>query len=177
MTSRTPAVRRARAVLAGLGLMALGCRPQPAPETVVFVDAIDSLGSILTRDGVAWDSGVSHDGHGAIRIEATQPTTIRLAEVNPANAENVMLTYRAHLRTEGLDGQAYLEMWCGIPGQGEFFSRALQAPVSGTTGWVTQETPFFLEKGQRAQVVKLNVVVAGTGTVWVDEISLVQTGR
>jgi hypothetical protein len=68
-------------------------------------------------------------------------------------------------------------MWCSIPGKGEFFSRALQAPVSGTTGWVTQETSFFLEKGQRAQVVKLNVVVAGRGTVWVDEISLAQAGR
>jgi hypothetical protein len=88
-----------------------------------------------------------------------------------------VLTYRAHLRTESLDGQAYLEMWCGIPGMGEFFSRALQAPVSGTTGWVTQETSFFLENGQRAQVVKLNLVIAGTGTVWVDDIALVQAGR
>jgi hypothetical protein len=130
-------------------LIALGCGRQPATETVVFVDTIDSLESILTRDGVAWDPGVSHDGHGAIRIEATRPTTVRLAEIHPANAEQIMLTYRAHLRTEGLVGQAYLEMWCSIPGKGEFFSRALQAPVSGTTGWVTQETSFFLEKGHR----------------------------
>ena len=177
MTCRTPVPRRSRALIAGLGLIALGCGREPATETVVFVDAIDSLGSILIRDGVAWDPEVSHDGHGAIRIEATKPATVRLAEVHPANAEHVMLTYRAHLRTEGLDGQAYLEMWCSIPGKGEFFSRALQAPVTGTTGWVTQETPFFLEKGQRAQVVKLNVVVAGIGTVWVDEIALAQTGR
>ncbi len=68
-------------------------------------------------------------------------------------------------------------MWCSIPGKGEFFSKALHAPVSGTTNWVSQETPFFLQAGQRAQTVKLNVVVAGTGTVWVDDISLALASR
>jgi hypothetical protein len=68
-------------------------------------------------------------------------------------------------------------MWCSVPGMGEFFSRALHAPISGSTEWVRQETPFFLESGQRAQTVKLNLVVAGKGKVWIDDVSLAQAAR
>ena len=69
-------------------------------------------------------------------------------------------------------GTAYLEMWCVFPGSGEYFSRALQNPLSGTIDWTTMETPFFLQKGQKPELIKLNVVINGKGTVWVDDITL-----
>jgi hypothetical protein len=149
-----------------------GCSSQATTEHVVYTNPLDSADAVLSATGSSVDATTSHDGKGSIRIDAAGPTTIRLAEVEPQDAENVTLIYRGHLRTENLAGQAYLEMWCSIPGMGEFFSRALHAPLSGTTGWVSQETPFFLKPGQRAQRVKLNLVVAGTGTVWIDDISL-----
>jgi len=71
-------------------------------------------------------------------------------------------------------GRAYLEMWCVLPGQGEFFSRGLQSPVTGTVDWSSIETPFLLKKGQKPELIKLNVVIDGTGTVWVDDIDLVK---
>jgi hypothetical protein len=73
-----------------------------------------------------------------------------------------------------VQGQAYLEMWCRFPGKGEFFSRALQAPLSGTVEWSSQETPFFLKKGEDPDEIKLNLVVNGTGTVWIDDIRLIK---
>jgi hypothetical protein len=149
----------------------------PPSERIIYSNALDSAEAILTRSGVTLDTAISHDGKGAIRIDASGPTTIRLAEVQPKDAEGVALTYRAHLRTQNLTGRAFLEMWCSIPGKGEFFSRGLQAPVTGTTEWVSAETPFFLEKGQRAQTVKLNVVVEGAGIVWVDDIALGESAR
>ncbi|HSF20034.1 MAG TPA: hypothetical protein VLK65_31245 [Vicinamibacteria bacterium] len=162
-------------------VLALGCASPGAEPKAIFSSALNSVEDILTRDGVAVDREVSHDGQGAIRIEAegdaATSTTVRLAEVEPKDAENVTLTYRAHLRSEGLTGKAYLEMWCSIPGKGEFFSRALDSPLTGSTEWVTQETPFFLDEGQRAQTVKLNLVIEGSGTVWVDDIVLVQAER
>ncbi len=82
------------------------------------------------------------------------------------------LIYRARMRSEGLRGKAYLEMWCVFPGQGEFFSRALQSPLSGTNDWTSQETPFFLKKGQDPSRVKLNLVIEGEGTVWLDQVVL-----
>jgi hypothetical protein len=155
-------------ILAGL----TACSPRPDSERVLVRLPLDSTGGLITKTGVTLDEDVSVDGAGSIRIEATGPTTIRLAEVEPSPVEDARLVYRAHLRTEDLDGRAYLEMWCVFPEHGEFFSRALHQPLAGTNDWVTQETPFVLDKGQSPGVVKLNVVVEGKGTVWVDDVVL-----
>jgi hypothetical protein len=73
-----------------------------------------------------------------------------------------------------LQGKAYLEMWCRFPGQGEFFSRALNQTYSGSNEWSSTETPFILQQGQKPDLVRLNVVVEGTGTVWIDDIRLLK---
>jgi hypothetical protein len=65
-------------------------------------------------------------------------------------------------------------MWCNFAGRGEYFARALQAPLSGSTEWTSQETLFFLKKGDNPDNVKLNVVIDGTGTVWVDDVRLIK---
>jgi len=59
-------------------------------------------------------------------------------------------------------------------GKGEFFSRGLQTPLMGTTNWATEETPFLLKEGENPDNVKLNVVIQGKGTVWVDNICLLK---
>jgi hypothetical protein len=81
------------------------------------------------------------------------------------------------LRTEGVVGEVFLEMWCHFPGQGEFFSRGLQTQLSGDNSWVSQETPFFLNEGENPDNVKINVVIKGSGTVWIDDIKLLKAPR
>ncbi|MCA9774648.1 MAG: hypothetical protein KC466_19675, partial [Myxococcales bacterium] len=120
------------------------------------------------------DTAVKAEGAASLRVDAKGPVTVRLYEVRDPGVENARLLYQARLRTKDLKGQAYLEMWCRFPGLGEYFSRALQAPVSGTTVWTIQETPFFLQKGQKPDLVKLNLVVEGAGTVWIDDVRLTQ---
>jgi hypothetical protein len=66
-------------------------------------------------------------------------------------------------------------MWCRLPGRGEFFSRGLAQAVSGTTDWGSYETPFRLGKGQRPDLVKLGLVIEGSGRVWVKDIELIRT--
>jgi hypothetical protein len=132
---------------------------------------IDSL-DIIARDRAAFDAEITSDGTGSIRIRADGPVVIPLYEVVDIDIEDARIVYQARLRTEDLDGQAYLEMWCRFPELGEYFSRALHSPLSGTTDWTTQATPFFLEAGQNPDLIRLNVVIAGRGTVWVDDISL-----
>jgi hypothetical protein len=102
---------------------------------------------------------------------------VRLFEIGDLDVDDARLVYRARLRTEAVEGQVYLEMWCRFPGSGEFFSRALQSPITGSTEWISQETPFFLEKNQKPDLVKLNVVIDGSGTVWVDEVKLASSAR
>jgi len=46
--------------------------------------------------------------------------------------------------------------------------------VSGTTDWTTEETPFFLQKGENPDNIKLNLVMNGTGTAWIDDIRLLK---
>ena len=142
---------------------------------------LDSLDGVLTRSGVELDKAVSSDGGGSLKVVAARvagnghpPITIRLFETGPLEVENARLTYQARLRSEGLEGTAYLEMWCRFPGLGEFFSRGLDRPLTWTTDWTSVETPFFLEKGQKPDNVSLNLVIKGKGTVWIDDLRLLK---
>lgn len=120
------------------------------------------------------DAGLSSDRGGSIRIDAAGPTTVQIADVEIPPIDDARLIYRAQLRSRDLEGNAYLEMWCVFPDKGEYFSRALQAPLSGTSEWAAQETPFFLHNGQVPSRVRLNLVVDGKGTVWIDDVVLVK---
>ena len=115
----------------------------------------------ISRD-VKWDQG-------AWVFESAEAQTIRLFEVTDPGVDQCMLIYRARLKTENVKGQAYLEMWCRFPGKGEFFSRGLQNPVSGSNDWASYETPFFLKKGEKPDLLKLNLVIKGSGKVWIKD--------
>jgi len=122
----------------------------------------------LTEDGVAVDQN-------GWRIEAREKRTVRLFEVPEPGVEPAILIYRARMKTADLQGGAYLEMWCRFPGRGEFFSRGLDHVVKGTTDWSSSEIPFFLKKGQRPDLIKLNVAVEGSGTLWISDVELLAT--
>jgi hypothetical protein len=102
----------------------------------------------------------------------TTTQTFRLFEVPNPGVEQCTVFYRARLKTEGLVGRAYLEMWCQFPGLGEAFSRGLGNPISGSTDWATCQTPFFLKAGERPDLIRLNLVVEGRGKVFIKDIKL-----
>jgi len=133
---------------------------------------VDSLEGVLTPDAVLLDMEITSDGRGAIRVEAHGPTVVHLYELSGIDVENSRLSYKARLRSEDLEGQAYLEMWCHFGEQGEYFSRGLADPLTGTVEWTSREIPFFLKAGENPDRVTLNLAVGGRGTVWIDDISL-----
>ena len=135
---------------------------------------LDSLDGVIAKSGVRLDQAVSSDGAGSLRATAGAPATVLLFETGDLDVENARLIYQARLRIEKLDGKAYLEMWCHFPGKGEFFSRGFHHALSGTTGWVSVEAYFFLKEGQNPDNVKLNLVVDGAGTAWIDDIRLLK---
>ena len=135
---------------------------------------MDSMDGIITRTAVRIDKDISSDGNGSLRITSIKPTVIRLFDTGDIDAENARLIYQARLRTAHVEGQVYLEMWCHFAGKGEYFSRGLQTPLTGTTEWTTEETPFFLKKGENPDNVKLNLVINGKGTAWIDDIRLLR---
>jgi hypothetical protein len=135
---------------------------------------LDSVEGIIAQSDVQLDKDVSSDGHGSLKIITKEPLTVKLLEVEGINIDDARLIYEAKVKTEGLEGKAYLEMWCQFLGKGEFFSRGLQTTASGNTGWMTMETPFFLQKGEKPERIKLNLVVEGKGTVWIDHLRLIK---
>lgn len=151
---------------------AASCRGKLKEPVLLKHFPINDLEGVLTQSGVKLDTKISSDGKGSLRIRAKKTTTIRLFEVKDMDIESSRLTYQARLRSEKVKGKAYLEMWCHFPGHGEYFSRGLQTPLTGTTKWTTEEVHFFLKKGEKPDFVKLNVVIEDSGTVWVDDIYL-----
>jgi hypothetical protein len=152
----------------------VGCSKPPQDVVELKKFPIDSPEGIITQSGVQFDKEISSDGNGSLRIIATGPTVVRLFELGDIDIENSRLIYLAKVRTEGVEGQVYLEMWCQFPGKGEFFSRGLQTPLTGTTNWTREETPFFLEKGENPDNVRLNLVINGKGTAWIDDIRVLK---
>lgn len=132
----------------------------------------DSMDGVVSRTGIELDGQVSSDGGGSLKATADAPATFNLYEVTGLEVEEARLIYRARVRTEGVQGKVYLEMWVEVPGLGQFFSRGLEQTLSGTSEWATLETPFFLQKGQAADLVKLNLVIEGGGTAWIDDVLL-----
>ncbi|MDH4028763.1 MAG: hypothetical protein OEU95_08030 [Nitrospirota bacterium] len=154
-------------------VLAAGCTQQyEVAEMRHF--PLDSMEGVITRSGVELDREISSDGKGSLRVTALEPTVVRLFEVSDPGIDNATLTYKAKVRTKDMDGVVYLEMWCGFRGKGEFFSRNVQTPLTGTMDWTTEETLFFLYRGERPEYIKLNLVVNGKGTAWIDDIHLLK---
>lgn len=131
----------------------------------IGLDDSSSLGLVVTTD-----RAVKVEGTASVRVETKWPTTVCLGEVGALDVEEARLVYAARVKTN-LQGSAYLEMWVHVGG-GQYFSRGLDNQAQGASDWKPLQTPFFLQKGQKPTKVTLNLVVNGTGTVWVDDIVL-----
>ena len=160
-----------------IGLAMNACTSRQAPTTAAVEVKrlpLDSLEGVRATTGATFDPTISADGKGSLRVDAKEPITVPLFEVTDVGVENATLIYQASLQSENLDGKAFLEMWVRIPGKGEFFSRGLDRPITGTMSWMTVATPFFLQAGQKPDLIRLNLVVQGKGRVWIDDVHLMR---
>lgn len=167
-------------------LLTAGCGDQNDGFTEVVSYPLDDIQEVMSRYALSLDTSTSSDGKGSLRVtllaprtaedslRAAKPFTIRLVETGDIDVEDAMLIYRASIRSEDLRGMAYLEMWCVFADGSEYFSRGLNSPWTGTVQWSTVETPFFLKAGQNPVNVKLNLVIEGRGTVWIDHLRLLK---
>jgi len=160
-----------------MGLAMNACTSGQAPTTAVV--------ELKPFPWIAWKGYVRQPGLASTRrsrrmervlCESTprNPITVPLFEITDVGVENATLIYQASLQSENLDGKAFLEMWVRLPGKGEFFSRGLDHPITGTMSWMTVATPFFLQAGQMPDLIRLNLVVQGKGRVWIDDVHLIR---
>ena len=152
-------------LIAGL-LVALAATAGPKQQ-------LQTMKTFTTTDpAISKDLVVTEDK--AWLADCKKAQTFRLFEVENPGVEQCVVTYRAKLKTENLTEPAYLEMWCRFPGKGEFFSRGLANAVTGSNDWASYETPFFLKKGEKPDLIKLNLVLKGAGKVWVKDVELLK---
>lgn len=147
--------------------------PKPAgpPESLKTYSPSDA---VLANDNIGVGVNVDLDDD-AWKIEFAGIDSVALFEYPIEDTENCILTYRATMKSEGLKGRSYQEMWCRLPDKGEFFSKGIDNPVIGNTDWKVYEVPFYLKKDQKPDLLKINVFGEGTGTVWIKDIEILKT--
>jgi hypothetical protein len=153
--------------------LAAGCsskKAEPPSDEAAF--AADNLDGVVSNDLVVFDQAVSADGKGSLKIAVEQPTTIRLYEVPLPKVENSNMIYQAKVKAQDFGGDAYLQMLVHFPSGGEMEAQNYDKATGGTTDWVAMEVPFNVRKGQKPDVVRLNLILNGAGTVWVDDVRL-----
>lgn len=152
-------------------LLFFSCSGLPKKSELKYFP-INDLNGIITQSGVEIDKSISDDGNGSIKIETSKPIVIQLYSIDDLKVDDTQIIYEANVKSEGLSGQAYLEMWCVFKDKGEYFSRGFDSVISGNTDWKTIRTVFQLNKSEMPDHIKLNVVVNGVGTIWIDDIHL-----
>ena len=150
-----------------------GCGKKEEESSIIKEYQI-SRNDIIDKSQTQFDDNVSYDEDGSLVINSASPQVIHLYETGNIDIENAQLVYMAKVRTEGVSGNVFLEMWCDFGDKGEFFSRGLQSVITGTSDWKTLETVFFLKKGENPDNVKLNVAIDGKGIVWIDDLELIK---
>ena len=154
----------------------IGCSKERAQKVVEIKHyPVDNMDDLIHKSDVEIDKQISSDGNGSLKITTEGTTVIQLYETGKIDIKHPRLVYQAKVRTEAVEGKVFIEMWCHFDGQGEFFSRAIQSALTGSNEWASQETPFLLDSGQNPDNVKLNIVINGKGTVWIDDIHLLKS--
>ncbi len=142
-------------------------------KTLVEID-IESIADEAGLEEVEIDREIFADGNESLKISTDKPLVIQLANTGDIDIEDALLIYRAKIKTENLKGKVYLEMWCNFGKKGQYFSKAIENALTGTNNWTVQEAPFFLKKGENPDDIKLNIVISGKGTVWLDNLELLR---
>ena len=141
--------------------------------------------SALKADGRIASGEVVPRGGGATfeSLRVANPDgaarTIPLFALDGPGVKAPRYLLRGEVRGEGIEGQAYLEMWSFFAGGGEYFSRTLaqvgpMASLTGTFPFRPFILPFTAEPGMTLERLAVNVALPGHGTVMLRELSLVE---
>ncbi len=142
-------------------------------DNTIRAYSIENPEDIIPGKNITFDSEVTWDGNGSCRINSKSQGVINLFETGDIDVENAVLIYKARIKSKEFDGKAFLQMWVFFCDGSRYFSRGLDFAVSGTRDWFLSQTPFFLKEGENPVNIKLQIVVAGAGTLWIDDVRLI----
>lgn len=163
------------------------CGGEPASESAIGADgspaattkAVEiahfpiSVGAVPAGADAVFDPGVSRDGGGSLRVDTQQGGRLRLYALDGLGEVPGRLVYTGFLKSRDLRGAAFFEMWCRPAAGDPAFVRGVNRRVEGTSDWKPTEIGFSRpDLCSNPVSVELNVVVDGSGTVWIDDLRL-----
>jgi hypothetical protein len=122
------------------------------------------------------------DGREVLRVEhrGEGPQSFNLFVLEEPPVTQPRYAIRGEVRYQDVDGEGYLEMWNYFADGGHSFSRTigsggLLGRITDTSDWRAFALPFFADElPQHPNRLEVNLVLAGSGTVDLRGLSLVQ---
>jgi len=110
------------------------------------------------------------------RIDSAENQTVRLFDLQHPEVEQCLLTYLSSRDQEREPERPRISGDVVPPARSRrVLFEGQQQAVSSTTDWAAYEIPFYLRKNQRPDLIKLNIAVEGTGTVWLRNVEILKT--
>lgn len=161
-------------LLGGLLCLVTGCTDSERSE-IVAAFPLDDLADVVTQsEELSIDLEETFDGGGSLHIDAGERGVIRLFEIEAPEVAQSRLTLHAQLKCIGVAGRAYLEIWCRIPGEGDFFSRGLSSAIGHVTDWRPSRISYDLRSATPPDRIRINLVMEKSGGhVWIDDVKLI----
>lgn len=113
---------------------------------------------------------------GATRVETGGGLSrVYIATIDPeAKLNHRRITFTADVKSEALNGQAYLEMWVHFYRRNQY-AKGIVSTVRGDSDWKTLSTSLAMDKVQNPTNITLHLVVEGEGRVWIRNARLKST--
>ncbi len=154
----------------------------PAAETVSHIDPDALVAAGRIDPGLVLAAGAD-SGRAAAVIRVSNPTNrprrITILELPSPPLSRPVYALTGQVRYTDVAGRAFLEMWNYFAG-GTYFSRTLATTgpmqlIQGQSDWRLFVLPFYGdEKTGRPHRLVINVVLPGRGTVFLENLKLVQ---
>jgi hypothetical protein len=123
------------------------------------------------------DTAIVHSGKGAARVERDANSASTFSTITkriPMDFEGEWLELRGYLRLEGVT--EYVGLWMRQDGPAGMlkFDNMQNQGVKGTIGWTEYSIKLPIDK--KATDLSFGALVAGEGTMWVDDMQLLVDG-
>ncbi|MBW2279349.1 MAG: hypothetical protein JRG76_10715 [Deltaproteobacteria bacterium] len=169
-------------LLAASGLVA--CYEPIPPSQRIWANEVTSSAGLWpeVRDAVDFDPDTSFDRNGSLTVQSTGESMFLLFVIDRASFDgkalaNSLISYQAHLRTRGLEGQALIHLGVRMSDGETHGAKPGEEtpPLEGDADWVLQEANLLLEPGEVPEAIFLMLEVTGTGQVWIDNMRVLTT--
>lgn len=98
---------------------------------------------------------------------------MRLYELpSPRGLEGRLIVLTARLKSVGMRGLAFPELWIHAAGRNEVQVRNPVAAVAKTKDWTPVRVEYRCERGERPDLLRVNLVLDGIGRAWIDDIRI-----